>query len=78
MRRFLLGLSTDELQFIAGFLGSCILERSIAQCYAQAGCYRALSLLGCQDLDHKMILVREYFGLRCVNASAPLTAGTGG
>ena len=27
-RRFLLGLSSDELQFIAGFLGCCILESS--------------------------------------------------
>jgi len=25
-RKFLLGLSTDELQYIAGFLGACVLE----------------------------------------------------
>jgi len=31
-RRFLQGLSTDELQFIAEFLGSCILESGLRCC----------------------------------------------
>src|ERR1039457_3459740 len=35
-RRFLAGLSSDELQFIAEFLGSCVLESQV-----RGGCNRA-------------------------------------
>jgi hypothetical protein len=64
-RRFLLGLSADELQFLAEFLGSCILESSddsnraaqMVQLYqarfARETCRRS-------DHEHKMILLREY------------------
>jgi len=69
VRRFLAGLSADELEFIAGFLGSCILESSqrcgcsrwkIAGRVAgieqeRAGCGNRLA-----DRDHKMILLLEY------------------
>jgi hypothetical protein len=77
-RRFLLGLSSDELQFIAGFLGCCILEPS-----ADAGSSRA-QLAGriaqyqqtraprcCRDQEHKMILLLEYLGH---SSAAPATA----
>ncbi|HUI54404.1 MAG TPA: hypothetical protein VLY04_05510 [Bryobacteraceae bacterium] len=69
-RRFLAGLSSDELQFIAEFLGACILESS-GRCrcsraqladriaryqMARAGCAHC----GSEDQDHKMILLLEY------------------
>ena len=52
-RRFLGGLSSDELQYIAGFLGGCILESD----GAGPGTYDC----GCsEDRALKMILVQEY------------------
>ena len=68
-RRFLSGLSSDELQYIAEFLGACILERARrAQCtraelaariseFHQA---RAASRSCSPDQEHKMILLLEY------------------
>jgi hypothetical protein len=53
-RRFLQGLSSDELQFIAEYLGGCILE-SAGSCQGSAG-YRPET----PDQDHKMILLLEY------------------
>jgi hypothetical protein len=53
-RRFLQGLSSDELQFIAEYLGACILE-SRGPCQGAAGyCSET------PDQDHKMILLVEY------------------
>jgi hypothetical protein len=53
-RRFLQGLSSDELQFIAEYLGACILE-SAGPCQGSAGyCPET------PDQDHKMILLLEY------------------
>ena len=57
-RRFLAGLSSDELQFIAGFLGSCILE-------SQGPCTNDRSVRARQlsaDQELKMILLLEYLG----------------
>jgi hypothetical protein len=77
------GLSADELQYIAEFLGSCILEadqhlgstrRQLAEDVARfERCRRAASthkkaLL--QDKDHKMILLLEY--LSCCKARRTL------
>ena len=70
-RRFLSGLSADELQFIAEFFGACILESSdrcgqsraelaawIAEFpYTRAGCR---SFLRSADREHKTILLLEY------------------
>jgi hypothetical protein len=69
-RRFLAGLSSDELQFIAEFLGSCILE-SQARCsgdraelaeriarFQRARTDRARKIARDQEL--KMILLLEY------------------
>jgi len=77
VRGFLLGLSSDELQFIAGFLGACILEsRGEIRCTQPEFAARVAGYLhacaGCscgkaEDQNHKMILVREYLcrgGLR--------------
>jgi hypothetical protein len=69
-RRFVQGLSADELQFIAGFLGACVLDSSGKSCasraqwaerithyqQASAGCLPCRSA----DQEHKMILLLEY------------------
>jgi hypothetical protein len=66
-RRFLLGLSTDELQYIAEFLGACVLEslgssalsrRELAEGIAQFEQVRARA--DRPDREHKMILLLEY------------------
>ena len=67
-RRFLTGLSADELQFIAEFLGSCILEASAGREYAtdsvqQHHCRMKEASLRHRDREMKMILLREY--LQC-------------
>jgi hypothetical protein len=66
-RRFLQGLSSDELQFIAEYLGSCILESSGACCGSRAELamrvaqYQAARRPGLSaDQDHKMILLLEF------------------
>jgi hypothetical protein len=72
-RRFLAGLSSDELQFIAGFLGSYILESQ-----ARCGCDRAIRAHKLSpDQELKMILLLEYLccsGLQKV--SMPARAGS--
>ena len=69
-RRFVRGLSSDELQFIAGFLGACVLDSSVSPCasraqwaeritryqQASAGCHSCRSA----DQEHKMIVLLEY------------------
>jgi len=73
-RRFLRGLSSDELQFIAGFLGCCILEsahddrQSRAQLAGRIAEYEeARGAHSSWDREHKMILLLEYLG----RSSAP-------
>ena len=69
-RRFLAGLSADELQFIAEFFGTCILVASdgngqsrtelavfIAQVQQTRSCCRSLRSA---DREHKTILLLEY------------------
>lgn len=67
-RRFLAGLSRDELQFIAEFMGSSILEaadscfhsrREIAERVAQFQRARA-NASSIPDQDHKTILLIEF------------------
>jgi hypothetical protein len=67
LRRFLAGLSSDELQFIAGFLGGCIIESQgsseelLADRITQYQCERVCrSRCQYEDRDHKMILLMEY------------------
>jgi hypothetical protein len=55
-RRFASGLSADELQFIAEYLGSCILEAATGPC---SPCTLA-ARLPAADRDHKVLLVFEY------------------
>jgi len=66
-RRFLAGLSSDELQFIADFVGACILESDatpemhVAVRLAQ---FQTARLSGFQrypaDQDHKMLVLLEF------------------
>jgi hypothetical protein len=76
-RRFLQGLSSDELQFIAEYLGACILEStgpgqsSPGQPTAEFR-YRPKTA----DEDHKMILLLEY--LRRSRLSRPASAYASG
>ena len=74
-RRFLQGLSADELQYIAEFLGACILDspgprecsrKQLAECIAEFECRRRQNSSCANrprpllDQDHKMILLLEY------------------
>ena len=69
-RRFLMGLSCDELQFIAEFLGACILESGEKARYSRSELAERIAQfqrerLGCppgcsEDQDHKMIVLLEY------------------
>ena len=69
-RQFLVGLSFDELQFIAEFLGACIVEHTekgrcsraeLAERIAQFQQARLRRSPSCsEDQDHKMILLLEY------------------
>jgi hypothetical protein len=82
-RRFLGGLSADELQFIAEFLGASVLESQVAD--EVAGSRRELAErlaefhrtrfgeLPSRDQDHKTILLLEFLcrsGLRKAPAAA--------
>lgn len=79
-RRFLVGLSFDELQFIAEFLGACVLESTaegrcsrseLAERIAQFQRGRLRCSPGCsEDQDHKMILLLEYL---CQSGSPRIT-----
>lgn len=68
-RSFLRGLSSDELQFIAEFLGACILESARRSRYTRAQLaqriadFQHLRLSGSPispDQEHKMILLLEF------------------
>jgi hypothetical protein len=66
VRRFLRGLSCDELQFIASFLGACILESAgkphgiVCISGGVPEFERRRGGPGAEDSDLKMILLLEY------------------
>ena len=64
-RRFLCGLSYDELQFIAEFLGAKILESACGSCGLNANLPRPT-----EDAELKMILLLEYLGFAGLDAQA--------
>jgi hypothetical protein len=71
-RKFLQGLSRDELQYIAEFLGACILDSDCIAAFAQidrasADCFG--------DREHKMILLREYLRRSQLTHDSPARAG---
>lgn len=67
-RRFLRGLSADELQFIADYYGACILEEPAvcvsnrAELAARIDAFNRArgNAMPMADMDHKMILLLEY------------------
>ena len=68
-RKFLQGLSSDELQYIADFLGACFLEsaartelsrRELAEGIAQFERVRRAPAESSSDREHKMIVLLEY------------------
>lgn len=70
-RRFLFGLSSCELQFIAEYLGCCILE-SVEYCDASRDqLARSVSIPNSEDLEHKCILLREFLKLSGIGQIAP-------
>jgi hypothetical protein len=78
-RRFVDGLSADELQFIAEYLGACILESGRCCCSSRAelaeriaAFQRARRSMG--DCDHKSILLLEF--LCRTGVAAPAAART--
>ena len=89
-RRFLQGLAIDELQYIAEFLGACILESGgrcrgsraeLAQTIKQFDHCRRSAMMAeshcvssLQDQEHKMILLLEYL---CRSGTAQHTMSVG-
>jgi hypothetical protein len=64
-RRFVDGLSADELQFIAEYLGACILEAGRCGCCSRAELGRRIGEFQHargwnRDCDHKSILLLEF------------------
>ena len=66
-RRFLLGLSSDELQFIAEYFGACILASSDGAARVRTGGAKRIIPLqkdgafrNAADRELKLILLREY------------------
>ncbi len=79
-RRFLAGLSADELQFLAEFQGCCVLESGRLECTPLAQRIERFqrlrvrrSSLGSADQEQKMILLLEYLQ----RAGTPQYARTG-
>ena len=78
-RQFLLGLSTDELQYIAEFLGCCILESEKPEQWTRAQLTVGIQRFdrrrqsAVSDRQHKMILLLEFVS-RCRAGSEPLAA----
>ena len=74
IRRFLDGLSSDELQFLAEFHGACIVEcgGQIGQEQVVMAARLAGAPAGCAspDRDHKMILLHEYLSRAGARRSA--------
>ena len=76
-RQFLLGLSTDELQYIAEFFGSCVLESEKPYQWTRAQLSQSIQRfdrckkISVADRQHKMILLLEFL-CRCNMGSAPV------
>jgi len=78
-RQFLLGLSIDELQYLAEFFGSCVLESEKPSRWTRAQLGQNIQRFGRgqkrsgSDRQHKMILLHEFL-CRCGVGSAELPA----
>ena len=77
-RRFLQGLSADELQFIAEFLGYCILDGdgpATSHAFEQFQESKARFAIDREDYDHKLIVLGEYLCRCAVPVAAAVRAG---
>ena len=89
-RRFLEGLSTDELRYIAGYLGACLLESAaytrgvsrgqiaweILQ-YECSRCGHPMALDTARHSEHNMILLLEYLSCcQCAATAVNVAAGS--
>jgi hypothetical protein len=78
-RQFLLGLSTDELQYIAEFFGSCVIESERPYRWTRTELGQNIQRFdhsqkySVSDRQHKMILLLEFL-CRCNIGSATLPA----
>jgi hypothetical protein len=81
VRAFLAGLSKDELQYIAEYLGACVLEstrrvpgsrREIAESIASFDRLRSKPDARTRDQEHKMVMLLECL-CRCELTSWTLT-----
>jgi hypothetical protein len=78
-RQFLLGLATDELQYIAEFFGSCVIESEKPYGWTRTQLGQTIQRFDhCQkhtvsDRQHKMILLLEFL-YRCNIGSEPMAA----
>lgn len=87
-RRFLQGLSTEELRYIASYLGACLLESAAPSMPAsrnemaweilQYECCQADGRCNCPShaLEHKMILLLEYLSSCRCSAAMKIAAGS--
>lgn len=88
-RRFLQGLSTEELRYIASYLGACLLESAlhsrastrhqIAGDILQYECCRQgapLALEAGGGCEHNMILLLEYLSCAQCGAAVKVPAGS--
>jgi hypothetical protein len=79
-RRFVQGLSADELQFIAEYLGACILDCAQRYCCSRAELVRRIADFqnareSRVDRDHTSILLLEF--LCRSGVAAPTVRGVG-
>jgi len=77
-RQFLLGLSTDELQYIAEFMGCCILESENPGRWTRVQMTEGIQRFDerrrpASDRQHKMLLLLEFLS-RCSAGSTSLSA----
>ena len=91
-RRFLEGLSTDELRYIASYLGACLIESALSSRPVSRGqiacqiqqyecCRMQFTGWGAPfswsgDVQHKMILLLEYLSSCQCRAAVEVTAGS--
>ena len=80
-RRFLVGLSRDELQFIADYVGASILESAQdGPCSRPELAERMVELQRNRsshpDLDHKTILLMEFLGRSGLGRTPPAVRAT--
>lgn len=87
-RRFLQGLSTEELRYIAGYLGACLLESAgrsvpasrdeVAWEIVQYECCQKHGTCNClpHASEHKMILLLEFLSSCRCRVAVKIAAGS--